>query len=515
MYSIKNAEKVDPKQKIKSKRAVHLYLPPNLALTEMSVSLTGERGQIVKTTSVALLYTYLYKNVLFNQDRDTERWVQISWGNLRTILGSDYREVVDTLIKTKFLDRLEHNEDGVMPKDERGHYWNCASKAGECKKYRIPAHLLSPTKLFTVVKEPVTTMLTNKIASLNKPVRDEVEKYRELALFNMSDIILLDTPACRAVLDELFARGSVRLGTTDYLEIFNHYIFEVPVVCDFGHRAHHRVVRLNKRLRPFLRFRDDLDSAIVELDFVASQPSILANIDAKLIKKYAPECAAAIPLFAKYEKKPDFEHYRQHCFAGTIYEYLRDEFNATHGSKRATPVDRDDAKNICYNAFFSNYKYREAAASVEVSEKRLTKVLLAGTQAQVDAIHNTLFKKRSYELFKRLFPSVHSLFAAIKDLDWSAFNPGEQHANNCLLAQRIESGLIYTRFVAALVKGGITRFGTTHDAINLKAQDEDKARKIIQKEIKKMGLNLNLKTKTQEASAPVASAPVLTVDELL
>jgi hypothetical protein len=54
------------------------------------------------------------------------------------------------------------------------------------------------------------------------------------------------------------------------------------------------------------------------------------------------------------------------------------------------------------------------------------------------------------------------------------------------------------------VKAGITRFGTTHDAINVKAQDEAKARKIIEREVKKMDLNLNLKTKTPDAPAPIA-----------
>jgi hypothetical protein len=350
MYSTKNAEKVVSKQKIRKGCYYHLYLPPLLSLTELSIALTGERGQVVKTTSVALLYTYLFKNVLFNQDRNTERWVQISWSNLRTILGSDYREVVDTLIKNDFIERLEHNEDGVVHKHNRGHYWN-SSNAGECKKYRIHPRLLSPDKLFTVVKEPKTTMLTNKIGSLNKPIGDEIEKYREMALFNMSDIILLDTPGCRAVLDELYAQGSVKLTAANYLEIFNNYIFEAPVVCDFGHRAHHRVVRLNKRLRPFLRFRNDLTSEIVELDFVASQPSILANTDAKLIKKYAPECSDVISLFAKYEQETDYKAYQQRCFDGTIYEYLRDEFNATYAEKLATPLNRRRQKHLLQRLF--------------------------------------------------------------------------------------------------------------------------------------------------------------------
>lgn len=514
MHSTKNTKKVASKQKKNAKRDLYFFLPPLLSLTNLSVVLTGNRARVAKTTSVALLYTYLFKNVLFNGDRDTERWVQISWENLRTILGTDYREVVDLLINTGYLERLEHNEEGVVHKHGRGHYWNSPGKLGECKKYRIPDSLLSPDKLFKVAKEPATTMLTNKVTSLNKPVGAEIEKYREMALFNMNDLVLLDTPACRAVLDELFAQGSVYLPAADFLLSFNHWLFDPPIVCLFGTRAHHRVVRLNKRLRPFLRWRDDPGSPIVEMDFVASQPSLFANINAQLIKKYAPECSDAIPLFAEYGKRGDFQRYQRLCHSGLIYEYLRDKFNKAYGRKLESPVTREDVKGICFKVFFSDYNHCDKAASIRVTEARLSQALLTGTQAQVDAIRATLFKKRGYELFKRRFPSVHALFADIKALDWSSFNPSGKHANNSLLAQRIEAGLIYTRFVAALVKGGITRFSTTHDSVNVKTQDVGKAHKIIEREIRKLGLRLNLKTSTEDTPVPVAVPEALPAEVL-
>jgi hypothetical protein len=504
MYdSIESRKVLKTKQK-KARRDYHLFLPPLLSLTELSIELTGQRAQHAFTTRCTLLYTYLFKNVLHHQDQDTERWVEISRRSLRTMLGTKYCQVVDDLIKHDYLERLECNSDGAIHKHNRGHYWNYTGKPGECKKYRIPSRLLSPDKLFSVSKQPVTTLLTNKITALNAPVGAEIERYREMALFNMSDVILLDTPACRAVLDELYAELSITLTPDDYIEFFNHYVFAAPVVCDFGHRAHHRVVRVHHRLRPFLRFRDALTTPLVELDFVASQPTLLANITPALIKKYAPECSEALPLFTKYGPEKDYKEYQQLCFDGLIYEHLRDKFNARY----ITSITRDDAKNICYIAFFSNYDYRDAARSQAVTEERLRRALLGSSDAEVAEIRETLFKKRSYELFKELFQNVHALFMDIKQLDWSSFNPGGKHANNCLLAQRIESGLIYTCFVKAMVAAGITRFTTTHDAINVQAPDEEKARRIIEKEVRKAGLKLNLKTKTPEAPASKSVEPI-------
>ena len=503
MYDSIESQKVAKSLKKKFERDYYLFLPPLLSLNELSIQMTGKRAQHAFTTRCALLYTYLFKNMLHYQDQNTERWVEISRRSLRTMLGTKYCQVVDDLIKFDYLERLECNGEGVVHKHNRSHYWNCAGKPGACKKYRIPTRLLSPSKLFSVSKQPVTTMLTNKITALNAPVGAEVEKYREMALFNMGDVILLDTPACRAMLDELYAELSITLTTDDYLEFFNNYVFQPFIVCDFGHRAHHRVVRVHHRLRQFLRFRDALKMPLVELDFVASQPTLLANITPVLIKRYAPECTQALPLFAKYEPEQDYKDYQQLCFDGLIYEHLCDKFNARY----TTSITRDDAKNICYIAFFSNYEYRDNAKPQGVTEDRLHRALLTGSDTQVAEIRETLFKKRSYELFKELFPSVHALFFAIKKLDWSSFNPGDMHSNNCLLAQRVESGLIYTRFVKALVAGGITRFTTTHDAINVQAPDEEKARRIIEQEVRKTGLKLNLKTKPPDALAPEPVEP--------
>jgi hypothetical protein len=525
-------------KKPKKGAEISLFLPPNLSINQLSQVVSGELNNVEpskrkfhakKVTGAALFYTYLFKNILYHGDRDMERWVQVSWQDCRTMLGVDYGDTIQRMVEANLLERLEANEDGVEHKHQRGHYWSAIAhdkKVGECKKYRIPAPLLSPDKMFTIRKEPAVPALVNKLEALTEPIAAIREQYREMALFNMSDIILVDCPESRAVLDQLYAQGNIQLTASDYLDLINHFPLEVPVICNFGHRAHHRIVRLHHSLRPWLRFRDDLDSEMVEIDIVASQPTILANITPRLIKKYAPECGKAIALFEKYSQKTDYKYYQKLCFDGQIYEYLRDEYNAAYPSQWVSAATRDDAKKMVFVAFFSNYVNREQAAPAETTENSLVKYLAAENQQQAEAAIETLFKKNSYALFKRLFPSLHALFTEIKALTWD-FNAGQQHSNNCLLAQRVESGLVYTRFVKALVVAGITRFTTTHDAINVKKEDEAKARKIIQAEIKKAGLKMQLKTKVQEPFTTVvkalvqgepetlASAPMVPVIDLL
>lgn len=501
-------------KKPKKDAEISLFLPPNLSINVLNLVVSGELNNVdpkkrkfhgKKVTGAALFYTYLFKNVLFHGDHDTERWVQVSWQDCRTMLGVDYSNTIQRMVEGKLLERLETNEDGVEHKHQRGHYWSATAhnkKVGECKKYRIPATLLSPDKMFTIRKENAVPALLNKLDSLTEPITAIKEQYREMALFNMSDIILLDTPDSRAVLDRLYAEGNIQLKASGYLNLINEFPLEVPIICDFGHRAHHRIVRLHHSLRPWLRFKDDQGSEMVEIDIVASQPTILANITSRLIKKYAPECGAAIPLFEKYSQEVDYKRYQELCYKGEIYEYLRDEYNNAYSSQWVSAATRDDAKKMVFVAFFSNYEYREQAAPAETTENSLVKYLAAENQLAADAAIETLFKKNAYELFKRLFPSLHALFTEIKALTWD-FNPGQQHSNNCLLAQRVESGLVYTRFIKALVEAGITRFTTTHDAINVKKQDEVRARRIIQGEIKKAGLKMQLKTKVQEPQVVV------------
>lgn len=71
----------------------------------------------------------------------------------------------------------------------------------------------------------------------------------------------------------------------------------------------------------------------------------------------------------------------------------------------------------------------------------------------------------------------------------------KKHAANCLLAQRIESGLIFDVLVKTLRDSGIEYVITLHGALFLREVDAVKCRKIVKEELRKIELKLKIKAK--------------------
>lgn len=90
------------------------------------------------------------------------------------------------------------------------------------------------------------------------------------------------------------------------------------------------------------------------------------------------------------------------------------------------------------------------------------------------------------------------MFRQIKTLRWNfprGQQPGETktkyYANNALLAQRLEANIVFGVVIKALADAKITRIHTIHDACAVREQDAPKARKVIIKAFKSIGLNPN------------------------
>jgi len=257
---------------------------------------------------------------------------------------------------------------------------------------------------------------------------------------------------------------------------------------------------------------------------VASQPWFLSVISPQLIRKFVPECGAAIPLFRQAARSADSVRFREKCADPCpdtgIYGYLRDAYNHRYGEN----FTRQEAKAICYTAFFSDYTRKEKTSvakctrSVHLWEHRLTRALACHGKLPGPGAHGStlsyspteaatrlkqarakLFTQKSYELFRDLFPDLHSLFAALKQLPWD-FERGQRqgkktkhYANNALLAQRLESAIVYGVVIKALAAANITDVLTIHDAFVVRKQDEVKARKVIRKAFGSLRLKPNLK----------------------
>ncbi|MFC6222703.1 hypothetical protein ACFP2F_05575 [Hymenobacter artigasi] len=517
------------------------FLPPLLDVPALNLILTGQ-GECEKSIQgVLLLYSYLitHRNVRA-EDVDDEKflhrpltnYMQVRRERMRSWLGVNYSKVVGKLLEHGYLEvKLETGTGKIMYGGAYCHWQSSAGDkgGGECKQYRIPAHLLEENRLYKQYKAKDSVLLDNKIAAA-RPSYAYREKYREYVKGKMEEVVLLDTPACRVAVQALYDRQSIKYPPSTFITLFNENPFRATLVCDFGHRLHDQVVNLPKSLRPFLRFKNDLDTEVVVVDMTNSQPFFLSAATPALIREFTPECGTAIPFFEDMGAAENYLLFKQKAQQGQVYELLRDRYNEKYRGERGfVPVTRDDAKLICYIAFFSNYKFRDAAApisttldSLEAAEARILSEELRAASATKQfelrsrtfnggacpvawgrydhaqdrhrkALHRpaklreTIFKKQAYDLVKSEFADLHTLFRKIKSLSWD-FNPGKRHANNALLAQRLESSIMYCCVVKGLVEAGITDLVTIHDAVLVKKPQEEEVRKIFLHELGKLNL---------------------------
>ena len=476
---------------VKKVCSYRLYLPALMKINNLNTVLTGTPDTSKLTNGVLHIYTLLLKDVVEKRKKSVAvttkfpGYTQIRHETFRSYLGDNYLKVLNLLFKAGYLEMLTMDENGV--EHAEGYYdFHYNGEPGRCKSYRIPSHFYSDTNLYSIIEHTPTKHDLNKKDAVNRQNIRYEEKYRNLVLENMRDIVLIDTPESRQTLQGIFTNRGLELQPEDYIEFFNHNPFRPEHVDPYGFRCHNPVTSQEKVMRPYQRFADDLGEPLSVLDFVASQPALIANINAALIKKLVPECSDVIRYFKEVEHDEQYLKYKKLAMSGNIYEYFVKKFNETF--PYSTPIDRDKAKEIVYVSFFSNYDYKEAAKPIEHTLQALKQSILQGNESMIAKLQQTLFKKQAYALLKQEFPAVHRLFTNIKTLKW-AFNE-DSYTNNCLMAQRIESNLVYIHIAKNLFDGGVTRFGVIHDAFLVKKKDEAKARKIIAATLRTLNITL-------------------------
>ena len=472
-----------------------IFLPSKLNINALNTTLTGRPGTSALTRGVCYLYHYILKQSCnSHKELDFEpTYTQVPCEVLRSLLKHSYPRTVELLIREGYLERLDVNEDGVY--FAGGYYRPTVCMDPTAKRFRIPAALLGGEISYVVRKEVVGKATLNKFEALSAPkglIAGDPE--REHVRRMMQKIVLLDNPECRQVVEQLAAEQRISHPAALYFELFNHSPFRLVVIDIFGGRVHSEVVNSPKPLRPSMRFRDRPDDRLVEIDLVNSQPALFASITPALIKRFAPECAGAIPLFKAVKHKEDYQRYQRLCFDGGFYEYLQTKFNRTYGDQLLKPLTRDDAKNIFYVGAFSNYGFLDCQHEATWEKKRDDAIRWEEPDKVLSQAEDTLHAVRSYHLLKQLFPSLVELFAQLKQLDWTALGCKKGHATNCLLVQRIESGLIFNVLVKALLAAGIEYVVTLHDALFLREVDAVKASKIVKEELNKLGTTIVIAT---------------------
>jgi hypothetical protein len=448
-------------------------------------------------------------------------YTQIHSGTLRKLFGAQYTEVINKLLTANLLEKNLYSPDGdIRP---NGYF---SEKNKDAKSYRIPNHLRSGDKLFTRIKiNQNNKLVVKKLHRINNVAGDmevQSEYYRNLIIASMDKLVLLDNNETHKIIEDHYLKRGVPYSpdlATAIIDQFNHSPFQRVAICPFGGRLHAILMRTIKSLRPQVRHEDYLDIPFVEIDIVASQPWFLSIVSPNLIRRFAPECSDAIPYFEEVEKEKDVIKFRKLCARkpNGIYEHLRDKYNAKYGEN----FTRNKAKSICFRAFFSDYSRKEKLTvakcerSLKRYEKQLSKanahrdtslsnddyeVQMAAEQAltsatkRVNRATKRLFTQKCYELFKEEFENMHRLFWNIKKLKWD-FERGckngetpKYYANNALLAQRLESGIVYTVVAKALFDNNITRIATIHDSFMVPVNQEAKARKVIKKAFDDLGL---------------------------
>ena len=496
------------------------FIPPSLSINELATVLTGNSvsTNVRIVNQACLLYTILCKDyVSLRMSNNSEGYTQVKWETLAKIFGDNYTKPVDLLIKRNLLE-INH----VNPKTGEFRPEGFFSITDRItKSYRIPVRLRNGGCYQQVTITKTDKVMLNKIDQLNGMTKDQQknrEFWRNFVLNNMNELVLLDNYHCRQVWkDNCLKRGKPYSDdfATDKINTFNYNPFKPFRICDFGIRLHSGITNILKPIREFIRFAGNLESKLVEIDIVASQPWFLSIITPALIKKFAPECSDAIPFFRKYDKHPDLIKFRKLCpikdsdntDAIGIYKYFANAYNNMFGEN----FTRNDAKHICFRAFYSNYAkhekltldkcqaklvvaqnalldaqshYKDMARFGDQNQCKEAKNGLLVAQKRVKFATSLVFTHKCIKMFKSEFGGVYELLTAIKGLKWD-FERGSKtaytkyYANPALLAQRIESNIVYTIVVPALVAAGITKVVTIHDSFCVLEREASDARKVI------------------------------------
>jgi hypothetical protein len=513
----------------------YFFLPPLLCLNELNVVLTGERSTSKLTANACLLYTLLCQDLIrLRLAGDPDGYTQVHSNTLQTIFDDNYAKVIKLLLASSLLEVLqvdpltgEYHPDGYYSKTDK-----------TARAYRIPAHLRTADQLFkhspiNAAHAKPNPVLAKKIDRLNRVTTDPTvlaDYHRQLVMANMRQLVLVDNAETRALIAGWAARKNVVYDealSSALIAKFNDSPIGEPSVDAFAGRVQGKVVTLIKLLRAQQRYRDELSSALVEFDLVASQPWFLSIVSPALIKKFVPECADAIPFFKAAAKEEDVVRFRKLCGNAEPGQGIYDELAKQWNARYQDTFTRDQAKAICYRAFFSDYERKEKtniaqrersvtywskrvakaqrAADVATllgiaSDVKVTATVLNEQKTKLKRAVSKLFTQKCYELFKDKFPGMYELFRQIKTLRWDfprGQKPGETktkyYANNALLAQRLEANIVFGVVVKALADAKITKVHTIHDAFVVREQDAPKARKVILKAFKSIGLRPNLK----------------------
>lgn len=249
----------------------------------------------------------------------------------------------------------------------------------------------------------------------------------------------------------------------DFLYAFNNNLIN-GTIDSFGNRLHTNVTSLKKEFRKYLYFDGLDDEEVCEKDFANSQFYFLAFAN-KFVSQYpSSEFNFINSIYNKYESEADFQEFRFVCSRGEFYQNLIDDFNLQFDMN----IDKKLLKKILFKLVYGDlkiwkWKYEKEGMNIQASLKKQCRISLTDSVLGI------------YQILLAKYPSFLNIMFELKSTRWT-FNTSKKgkSTNNCLLAQQIESDIVYDKICSYLLKNGITQFTTIHDSFIILKRDEAK-----------------------------------------
>jgi hypothetical protein len=512
------------------KKIKNYFVPSGITDQYVIQTLMKKNGfDELKCHKLCSYYTYILKNIS-NREMGVDEYLPIHHDIQAKFFGNrriDGKYLLDVFMDLGLVERLDYNPH-TGEYCPNGYYnYSGDENPNQSLSYRIPKALFQEGKLYRFLpvgtnqqykyEKQLNTMNYTNLSSANDYYRKKVaEVMNEMYLLDCKEVRELMIQKYKEVANVVGGISSIAVDAWMDLKIASYSNpFSDSLVDAFGHRLHHSIVRLKKDFRAYLRHPDYPNEEYVNIDLVNSQPWFYANISEKLINLFAPDCSDAIPIIKKYKKHPDFKRFKKIADAGLIYETLCDLWEQKYAEpilKRGGESEeeyqyklRKAAKPITFVAFYSNYLIDENSKStIEDYEHMLLDMSLEEgvEKKEIEEKMDTLLYKKAIQLFRDEFNGVYQMFKEIKQLDWKHLLPENRdkkkrysrYKNTALLVQRIESGVIFSQVVQHLHTAKISKVITFHDAVAVPASQAERAKKVVKKAFKGLGLNPKLST---------------------
>ena len=471
------------------KHGRYLCIPANLVGKDFSYLIPGERDIERRAESVFLFLHYLATRTRLRkpedeleEDQAVKEWgyVQIHSDTRRLILGEDYPKIIQGLITEGIIEPMLYRQSNSIIDDAGAYSVNMEyyKQGKSCKLYKLKElSRENPLVYLPISDKPY---LIDKLKRIIATPKFKVDPIEDALKYNSSLLRYRVNEESVAAMQE-YLEYTEQTETTAEDEILKMNCGDSGAEIDgFGFRFHAYHTRLKKHLRKYLYFEGYENKPLVEIDFRSSQPFLFANINANIIRELVPECKEAIPIFEKHEQekhsRKNLKEFRELCQQAKIYTFFQQKFKDDFD----LVIDKQQAKEVFCRGFFCNYSKTKA------SMKNVNRIIRDGFP-----LYPKDFTALSVWVIRKYFPAIYGINSELKGLNWQNLLPGlkkyKRYANNCLLAQRIESAIILKRISKDLIDKEIL-FVTIHDSFIIPKNQEWEVKRIIKENFRRLGV---------------------------